>query len=210
MICSEVVGGIHCCWDEGLLAVGVPGSPRPGSRVGRVSEGPLGQGDSLGSHMSSGSIPTACLNPIPYITSWSPFQPSSAPSTLSSCPLSCFIFLWSTYHYLKPPPPPTHTHILSLLSFLPHECKKRTPDHLTPPTSDGSHAFLLTPSACSWSSGALQLAAKGLHCPSLKSAVFLTPSLASLPLSWTQFPLSLQQAPHPPDCPGPTLETVAV
>ena len=77
--CSEVVRGKHHCSDEGLQAVGAPGSPSPSSRVGRVGEGPLGQGYSLGSHVSPSSIPTACLNPIPHITSWSPFQPGTSP-----------------------------------------------------------------------------------------------------------------------------------
>lgn len=94
--CSEVVRGKHCCWDEGLLAVGAPGSPRPSSRVGGVRESPLGQGYSLGSHMSPSSIPTACLNPIPYITSWSPFQPSISPFYPVILPPHLFYFFWST------------------------------------------------------------------------------------------------------------------
>ena len=113
-------------------------------------------------------------------------------------PSPVLTFLWSTHCYLKPPPH-THRHTLSLLS-LPCECKQRAPHRLTPPTSDWSHAFSLIPGACSQGSEALQLAAKGLHCPSLKSPVFLTPRLAPLPLSRTQFPSPLW---HPPAAQGP-------
>lgn len=109
--CSEVVRGKHCCWDEGLQAVGAPGSPRPSSRVGGVGEGPLGQGYSLGSHISASSIPTACLSVSTQSHTSLPGHPSSlasAPSTLSPCPLTCFYF--SLEHLLLPETTSTHTY----------------------------------------------------------------------------------------------------